>query len=85
MSKSDEEKIKQLIHRIGLKYNLRDDDVRKIFESQFRFTYDTIRELELKDLTEEELEELKTNFQYKYIGKLYINKQTLKNKWKKEE
>lgn len=85
MSKSDEEKIKQLIHRIGLKYSLRDDDVRKIFESQFRFTYDTIRELELKDLTEEELEELKTNFQYKYIGKLYINKQTLKNKWKKEE
>ena len=52
MSKSDEEKIKQLIHRIGLKYNLRDDDVRKIFESQFRFTYDTIRELELKNLTE---------------------------------
>lgn len=83
MKKSDDEKIKQILHKVGLNNNLRDDDVRKIFESQFKFTYDTIRQLELKELTEEELDNLKTNFQYKYIGKLFINKENLKKKWKK--
>jgi len=82
MKKSDDEKIKQILHRVGLNNNLRDDDVRKIFESQFKFTYDTIRELELKEITEEQLDNLKTNFQYKYIGKLFINKEILKKKWK---
>lgn len=83
MKKSDDEKIKQILHKVGLNNNLRDDDVRKIFESQFKFTYDTIRELELKEITEEELDNLKTNFQYKYIGKLFINKEILKRKWNK--
>jgi hypothetical protein len=82
MKKSDDEKIKQILHRVGLNNNLRDDDVRKIFESQFKFTYDTIRELELKEITGEQLDDLKTNFQYKYIGKLFINKEILKKKWK---
>jgi hypothetical protein len=85
MKKSDDEKIKQILHRVGLNNNLRDDDVRKIFESQFKFTYDTIRELELKEITEEQLDNLKTNFQYKYIGKLFINKETLKKKWKRQQ
>jgi hypothetical protein len=85
MKKSDDEKIKQILHRVGLNNNLRDDDVRKIFESQFKFTYDTIRELELKEITEEELDNLKTNFQYKYIGKLFINKEILKKKWKRQQ
>jgi hypothetical protein len=82
MKRSDDEKIKQILHRVGLNNNLRDDDVRKIFESQFKFTYDTIRELELKEITGEQLDDLKTNFQYKYIGKLFINKEILKKKWK---
>lgn len=87
MDKKDEVQVNKLIHRIGLKYNLKDSDVKSILESQFRFTYETIKELELSELTDEELEELKTNFQYKYIGKLYINKDILKNKikrWKKQ-
>ena len=75
MSKSDEQKVNDLIHSIGLKNNLRDLEVRQIIESQFRFTYDTIRSL---DLTEKQIEEIKTNFIYKYLGKLYIDNITFK-------
>ena len=45
MNKSDEQKVNDLIHSIGLKNNLRDSEVKEIIESQFRFTYDTIRSL----------------------------------------
>lgn len=65
-------KTNQLIHKIGLKYNLRDIIIRNIVESQFKFTYDKIRSFDLEgDLTKQNL-----NFYYKYIGKLYINKKT---------
>lgn len=77
MNKSEDFKVNQLIHKIGLKYNLRDIEVKEIVESQFRFTYEIIKGLNLKNLTELELKELKTNFIYKYLGKLYINKQTI--------
>lgn len=81
MDKSNNDKVDKMLHSVGLKYGIKDEDIRNIFESQFRFTYDTIRELDFTNLTKEEIEELKTNFQYKYIGKLYINKKTLKE-WK---
>lgn len=77
MNKSDEQKVSDLIHRIGLKNNLRDSEVREMIESQFRFTYETIRSL---DLTEKQIEEIKTNFIYKYLGKLYIDNKTFKIK-----
>ena len=88
MDKVDESEIKKLIHRIGLKYNLRDDIVNKIHVSPYRFTREKIVELKLKELTkEEEVEILKTNFIYLHIGKLYIsidrliaiNKKRIKN------
>lgn len=77
MNKSDEQKVNDLIHCIGLKNNLRDSEVKEIIESQFRFTYETIRNL---DLTEKQIEEIKTNFIYKYLGKLYIDNKTFKIK-----
>ena len=49
MNNSDEQKVNDLIHRIGLKNNLRDSEVREIIESQFRFTYETIRSLDLTE------------------------------------
>lgn len=73
MTKADEIRVNQLIHKIGLKYHLRDSEVKEIIESQFRFAYDTIRELNL----DEDIETLKTNFIFKYLGKLYIDKNTL--------
>jgi len=80
MKKIHEEKVNQLIHSLGLKYNLRDVEIREIIESQFKFAQEKIRELELTGLTREELEEMKTTFYFKYIGKLYINKNTFKLK-----
>ena len=78
MSKEiNEKKVKDLIHSIGLKNNLTDEQVKNIVESQFRFTYETIRSL---DLTEKQIEEIKTNFIYKYLGKLYIDNKTFKIK-----
>ena len=77
MTKSDEQKVNALIHSIGLNNNLRDCEVKEIIESQFRFTYDKIRSLDLK---EKSIEEIKTNFIYKYLGKLYIDNRTFKIK-----
>jgi hypothetical protein len=84
MNKIDEKKIKDIIHTIGLNNNLKDDEVRKIVESQFRFTSETIKEMSLEGLTLEELGELKTNFYYKYIGKLYTNPDVIVRQLNKE-
>lgn len=74
MDKVDEAEIKKLIHRIGLKYNLRDDIVNKILVSPYKFTREKITELELKEVVDrEDAEALKTNFMYLHIGKLYIS------------
>lgn len=74
MDKIDEGEIKRLIHRIGLKYNLRDDIVNKILVSPYKFTREKITELELKEVVDrEDAEALKTNFMYLHIGKLFIS------------
>lgn len=72
MNDVDESKVKTLIHKIGLKYNLRDEIITKITSSPYKFTRDKISHLDINDdLTEEEYNKLKTNFIYPYIGKLY--------------
>lgn len=73
-NKVDEDKIKILIHKIGLKYNLQDKVINKIINSPYQFTTETIKALKLDNIeTEEEFNKLKTNFIYLYIGKLYTN------------
>ena len=73
MDKKDERKLKALIHRLGLKYQLSDDIIKEIINSPYLFTYETIKELDLSEVkTEEELLEIKTNFYYKGLGKLHI-------------
>lgn len=78
MNKIDEKKVKDIIHTIGLNNNLTDEQVKQIVEAQFRFTYEQIRKLKLSDLTYEEIDKLKTNFYYKYIGKLYTSGETVR-------
>lgn len=71
---NDDKTIKSLIHKIGLKYNLQDHIVNKIINSPYKFTRETITNLNINpDITEEEFNELKTNFIYLYIGKLHTN------------
>lgn len=60
-----------IIHTIGLNNNLRDEEVREMVESQFRFMYETIRGMDLDNMTPEEIDKLKTNFFFKYLGKVY--------------
>lgn len=76
MTKADEIRVYKLIHKLGLKYHLRDSEIKEIVESQFRFTSEEIKNLNL----EEDIETLKTNFIFKYLGKLYIDKKQLKKK-----
>lgn len=76
MTKADEIRVHKLIHKLGLKYYLRDSEIKEIVESQFRFTSEEIKNLNL----EEDIETLKTNFIFKYLGKLYIDKKQLKKK-----
>ena len=61
----DEQLINAAIHSIGLKYGLRDEEVRKIVNSPYKFTRETITKLELDNIeTEEQFDELKINFIY---------------------
>jgi hypothetical protein len=94
--KAEDPRLKKLIHSIGLEFNLQDDIVKKIVQAQFKFTRETISNLDVKDnMTEEEFKELKTNFIYTHIGKLYTNfmvyekikkqKSNLIEKWEKRE
>ena len=74
MDKIDKAKLKKLIHRIGLKYNLRDSEIKELVESPYEFTKEAFIKLNFDDIkTEEELKELKTTFLYKSFGKLYIS------------
>jgi hypothetical protein len=75
-----DKKVKDLIHKIGLVNNLTDEQVKNIVESQFRFTYETIKNIPLEDLSEEDVEELKKTFYFKYLGKLYTTNEIIKRK-----
>ena len=92
----DNPKIRKLIHSLGLEFNLQDDIVQKIVQAPFKFTRETISNLDVSDnMTEEEFDNLKTNFIYMHIGKLYTNfsiyekikkqKSNLTEKWEKKE
>jgi len=92
MARLDEDKVKLLIHKIGLDYKLQDEVIKKIINSPYKFTRETIANLDIDpNITEEEFNKLKTNFIYLYIGKLYTSYdiyKKLKNlnnkRWKKE-
>ena len=75
ISKLHEKKIKQLIHKIGLKYNLTDKQVEEIINSQYEFIKEKILEVDIEDE-----DNLKSNFLIKYLGKLYIDVRKVKNK-----
>lgn len=83
--KIEDFKVSAIIHTVGLNNNLTDEQVRQIIESQFRFTYEEIRKLNFKDLTDEEIDALKTNFYYKYLGKLYTNSESFNSIKRKED
>lgn len=72
MSKNDDLIVSSIIHSIGLKNNMVDSVVREIVEAQFRLAYQEIRKIDLSSTQEETINELKTNFYFKYLGKLHV-------------
>lgn len=82
-SRVDKQKLAALIHKIGLKYNLPDEVIKELVNSPYLFTYGKVKELDLsKVASEEELEEIKTNFYYKGLGRLHVpfNRVSRRNK-----
>lgn len=77
MNEIDKIKVKKLIHSIGLKYNLSDEKIKQIVESQFEFAKLKMKELDLGSIvSEEEFNKLKTNFMFRSFFKLISNYKT---------
>jgi hypothetical protein len=86
MDNIDDTAVKMLIHRVGLKFNLQDSIVNKIVNSPYKFTKHTIVNMDVSSVeSEEDFNELKTNFIYKYIGKVYCTYGILSNHRKRSE
>lgn len=78
--------LKRIINEVKRKYNLTDEQVIEIFESQFDFIRTMIEKIEFKEVkSEEELSKIKTNFNVPGLFKLYANKKILLKLNKKEE
>lgn len=78
-----EKKLERLYHKIGLTNNLSREEVRKIVESPYELAKEVINGLEIKTIeTEEEFNQIKTNFLFKYLGKLHTNFKTIKGRQK---
>ena len=76
-----DKKLKKLYHKVGLMNNLTDEQVRQIAESPYEFTKEQLDKLELDKIeTEEDFANIKTNFIYKFIGKLHTSFLLIKRK-----
>jgi hypothetical protein len=87
MDKADRIKLKQLISKIAKKHGLSAEIVENIINSPYLFTYEKLKDMDFSKVeSEEDANKLKTNFNYKGIGKLYFNYRTFEvNKQRKEE
>ena len=82
-----EKKLRKKIKDLSVERNIPESVVQRIFESQFRFAKDKIETLELLELTEEEFKKKKTDFNFKYIGKLFTKYRFVKagkKQWEKK-
>ena len=78
--------ILRLYHKVGLQTMVRDQFVKEIIESQYKFVREKINELEFNEnITEEEFKQIKTNFTFKYLGKLYTNYRIVSNYLKRKK
>lgn len=85
---SNEGKIKQLIHKLGLKYHLTDEETKQIVESQFEFTREKLDEL-MKQISKandySEVEDLPKVFHFRSFCKFYIDEWRLKTFLKRKK
>lgn len=70
--------LNDIYSKVAKQFSLNEEDVRIAYISYWKFIKETIEGLPLKeDITEEELNRLKVNFNIPSIGKLYCNKDTV--------
>lgn len=73
--------------KIADKYGISKDEVQHIYFDTFEFIHNTISSLDYTDLTDEELNSIKSSFQLPGLGKLYLDKDKVKKLaklWKKQ-
>jgi hypothetical protein len=75
---SDNEEL--IFRKLSLRYNLSEQIIKEICHSQFEFTSKTIKEMDLKNKTDEEIKNLKTNFRFRMLGSLYVSDKLLYNR-----
>ena len=81
-----DKKLDALYHRVGLLNNLNAKEVKKIVDSPYEFAKEKINELDLKEVKEEaQFTVLKTNFLFKYLGKLYTSFKIIEGRRKQRE
>lgn len=82
MKLSDEQKVKNLIHTIGLHNFLSDAQIKEIVESQFEFTNEKLKEINIKINNSSSIDKAKEFakvFYYKALCKIYICEYRLKS------
>ena len=66
-----------IFRKLSLKYGLSEQIIKEICHSQFEFASKKVKEIDLKDKTDEEIKELKTNFRFRMLGSLYVSDKLL--------
>ena len=74
-----------IIEKVSTSYNLPKEVVLVAYRSYWEFIKQTIQELNFKDITEEEFNTMRTNFNIPSIGKLYVTWDKLINVQKRRE
>lgn len=70
---ANQRKLNNILHSVGLVNNLTDKQVAEIFDSQFEFIYQTIRNQNIEHATPDELGDMKLSFLLRHIGKIYTD------------
>lgn len=79
MTRYESKKVNDLIHSIGLKYNLTDKEAKEVIESQFKFIRETMDKLDIdsKSLEELDFNKIKTNYMVRHIGKIHATEKRI--------
>lgn len=82
----NDKKLLALYHKVGLMNNLTDAEIKQIAESPYEFTKLKLDILDLDAIeTEEDFSKVKTNFIYKFLGKLHTSFAMISRKKKQSE
>lgn len=85
-NKIQDKKLDALYHKLSLRFNINKEEIRNIVESPYLFTKEKLKEINVDEIQSETDAELaKTNFMYKYLGKLHTNFKLINQRRKQSE